>query len=48
MYATHLWIIYDYVLLKISEVLAILHNILYVMTTVIATKHLDQFYQSQK
>lgn len=33
MYATHLWIIYDYVLLKISEVLAILHNILYVMTT---------------
>lgn len=48
MYATHLWIIYDYVLLKISEVLAILHNILYVMTTGIATKHLDQFYQSQK
>lgn len=37
MYATHLWIIYDYILLvfKISEVhvLAILHNILHVMTS---------------
>lgn len=34
MYATHLWIIYDYILFKISEVLAIyiLHNILHVMT----------------
>lgn len=33
MYATHLWIIYDYILFKISEVLAILHNILHVMTS---------------
>lgn len=33
MYATHLWIIYDYILFKISEVLAILHNSLHVMTS---------------